>query len=81
MFYVSVISETDGHFETGLVDGFGACWLSKEEPDMVEEAQSSKPDCRHCTGQTRGEWSTLLVGLAAKQTVQFTCHSHTTSVA
>lgn len=60
--------ETDGHFETGLVDGFGACWLSKKEPDMVEEAQSSKPDCRHCTGQTPGEWSTLLVGLVARQT-------------
>lgn len=61
------------------MDGFGACWLSKK-PDMVEKAQSSKADCRHCTGKTPGEWSTLLVGLVARQTVQLTRHSYTTSV-
>lgn len=48
---VFVISETDGHFKRGLMNGFGACWLNRKEPDMVEGAQSPKPDCRHLTGQ------------------------------
>lgn len=42
---VPVISETDGHFGGGLVNGFGACWLSGKEPDVVEGVQSLKPDC------------------------------------
>lgn len=42
---VPVISETDGLLWGGLVNGFGAYWLSEKEPDVVEGDQSLKPDC------------------------------------
>lgn len=43
--YVSVISDTEGCFERGLVNDFGAYWLSRKESDVVEGTQSLKPDC------------------------------------